>query len=374
MKIIHYVKKWTVGGIENVVYNLLINDNENDKTLCIGEIVDQYKLQELKEQGVNIYDLNDRKKKNKVDSYKTDYDRLAQILKDNQFDIAHIHINNAFGMIYGELFKEYGCKVVMHSHNTGFGSHKIIKSMFRYPLQKKCKKYCDCFIGCSTKAIKFAFGKTDNQHTYVLHNCINVEDFKYSQQKRDALRLKYNIKEEQIVLGHIGHFNAQKNQMFLVTLMRELSMENPEKYKLIMVGDGETKEDIRTEIKKESLESSIILLNSDEQISQYYSAFDIFVFPSLFEGFGIAAIEAQVSGLRTIISKNVPSEVMLTDRIIKADINAVNEWKVLIQKDANVYERIDQGEKIKKAGYDISSLYKQLNSIYKQLLMSGEVG
>lgn len=74
------------------------------------------------------------------------------------------------------------------------------------------------------------------------------------------------------------------------------------------------------------------MVGSKTNTEDYYQAMDIFVFPSLWEGLGIVAIEAQANGLPCILSENIPDDVMLTNYTHKVPLSDVKAWVSILHE------------------------------------------
>jgi glycosyltransferase EpsF len=109
------------------------------------------------------------------------------------------------------------------------------------------------------------------------------------------------------VVGNIGRMIPQKNQLFLIDAFAELKKREP-KAKLLLIGDGELRKDIDQKIAELGLEDSVRIEKRREDANKCYSVMDVFAFPSIYEGLGMVAIEAQVAGVRVVASEYVPLE------------------------------------------------------------------
>lgn len=156
-------------------------------------------------------------------------------------------------------------------------------------------------------------------NTIVLNNCIELERFtKCSVGKFDE-RKKLHIPQDSFVLGHVGRFHPVKNQSFLVEVFAEVVKMKPNAY-LLLVGQGE-KEIIENRLRDLNLDSKYQILSNRNDVHEILKAMDVFVFPSTVEGLGLAAVEAQAAGLRTIISSAVPKDVCFSENAIVVDLN-----------------------------------------------------
>lgn len=365
-KIAYYIPNWTIGGVENVITNTILSENMNiwKKTIVIGNIVDDYYLEEMRQHNTTVIDL-EAPRLNKIARYLYDINRIKEIQMSQEFDLWHINTNNCYGLFFANMLKKMGCKVVVHSHNSGFGGNGLAKGIMTKIIQKRYSNAsCDFFVGCSADAIQFAFGKKLKMPQYVLKNGINCEEFEFDYQARMTIRQELSIKESDIVLGHIGHFNFQKNQKFIIDLISKLSDE----YKAVLIGDGETKEAVVSYSKEKAVYNRCVFLPATTKVNKYYSAFDCFVFPSVFEGFGIVSIEAQVSGLKTIVSDRLPDTILVTGNAKKYSLDDISKWIEEIETINQPIQRYSYINEISKAGYNVSTMGKDLSMIYMNLL------
>ena len=107
----------------------------------------------------------------------------------------------------------------------------------------------------------------------------------------------------------------QKNQLFLLDIFASVLKKKPEAI-LWMIGQGEDEDKIREKIQKLNLGTAVKMLGVRNDVPNLLQAMDVFVFPSVFEGLGIALLEAQATGLTCIASKDViPEEVKVTPQL-----------------------------------------------------------
>ena len=138
-------------------------------------------------------------------------------------------------------------------------------------------------------------------------------------------------------------------------------VKDNKKNKLLLIGEGELKDSYLEYIKSNKLEKNIILESPQNDIYKYYSAFDVFIFPSRFEGLGIVVIEAQANGLECIVSKNIPKDVKQSDLVEFIDINSIEEWQ---NKLIDIKKRTKREIDLTKSDYNIKEEYKKLIKIY----------
>ncbi len=292
------------------------------------------------------------------------YQDIARIVKENHYQIVHRHTGSAFG--YWELRAAIhgGAEhIILHAHSTYIGKpvvHFVAKSILRID--------CHCYA-CSYNAGRFLFG--EKKKFEIIPNAIDTQNFAFRHDIRQRIRQELGI-SNRLVIGHIGRFQESKNHKKLLSVFTEVYRRQQESV-LVCVGQGETMEDIKTLAKRLGIEKSIIFLGQRNDVGQLLSAFDLFLFPSLYEGLGIALIEAQVNGLKCFVSKEAISpEVNITGNLTFISLEASNsEWADSILK-ADLTRDFLAQKRVEEAGYDINVEAEKLVLRYQKMLISGQ--
>lgn len=305
-------------GITSAVINLsdaLVDAGVHVDILSGGEIAES--LQGEISNEVKIVKLPDRKKET------IPYMRaLRNLVKKRGYDCVHIHCNSATVLL--ELFALYGvrCSTALHCHNVTC-NHPAFHRLFR----GIATAACDFRFACSNEAGEWLFGCKPFK---LVPNCFDTRRYAFDKEKRNSCRLKLGIKPEQIVVGHIGRFNQQKNQYFLIKVFCEIAKRH-ENVLLLMVGDGPSKSDVLKTVPNH-LASRAIFLGHTNQVEELYCAMDCFVFPSRFESLGLSAVEAQLNGLPCFASDQVPKEACVSDAFYQIPLSSsAEEWAAVIE-------------------------------------------
>lgn len=260
-------------------------------------------------------------------------------------------------------------KRIIHAHNNKLmqeGKRYYFYKMIHLFNKHKIKKFATDFWACSELAGKFFYTssvrKTSNYH--IIKNAIYTEKFKYNTETRKAYRKKLNL-EHKIVIGHVGRFHFQKNHDFLIDIFNQLHKEN-DKYHLLLVGQGEEKENIEKKVNDLSLERNVTFLGVRNDVADLMQAMDIFLFPSVFEGLGIVLIEAQTSGLKCFTSKKVvPCDVDITGLVEFIDLKETAEqWATKIIATHLNENRDDAFQLIIQNGYDIGEASQNMKKLF----------
>ena len=136
---------------------------------------------------------------------------------------------------------------------------------------------------------------------------------------------------------------------------------------LILVGKGSLEEKIRKKVAQNHLQDKVIFMGLRKDIPDIMNLFDLFLFPSLYEGLGIVGIEAQAAGLPCIFSDTIPMNAIVTDNVTRISLNApIVEWVNTIQKYKKTFCRRDQSDCVKKSRYDIITETRKLEQLYSK--------
>lgn len=279
----------------------------------------------------------------------------------SEYKIVHGHVRST-AAIYLKIAKMYGLTTISHSHSTssGNGLTALVKNILQYPIRNTA----DYFFSCSKSAGEWLFGKRvcTQKNFFLLKNAIDAERFTFNKQTRVEKRKEYNV-DDKFVIGHVGRFNTPKNHEFLINTFK-LIYEKNSRAILMLVGDGELREKVQQRVDELGITNQVIFTGARSDIADLLQAMDVFLFPSLYEGLGIAVIEAQASGLPCIVSNMVPSEAIVTEHVNKMTLSeGVDKWadKALGYMG---YRRGNSYEQIKEAGYHIKDTAKWIEDFY----------
>lgn len=289
---------------------------------------------------------------------------LYKYISKEKIDVVHVHGSSAIMSVELVAARLAGCKVrIAHSHNTTCENQKadrILRPLFN-------RSYTTAFA-CGQDAGRWMFGK---RKFTIIPNGRNLKKYEYDSKKRIEYRNKLGIVSDALVIGHVGRFNRQKNHEYLVRVFSEVYKKKRNSY-LVLVGTGEKVGEIKNLVKELELENNVIFTGVIENVSDYLSAFDIMLLPSLYEGLPLVVIEWQIAGLPCIVSDTVTKECAITSLVkfesIKKEPEVwANEVVNLILQDRNDSKEAVLND-IKMAGYDIKSGAEKLKKLYSILV------
>lgn len=366
IRILHIVSSLSLtNGIMNVIMNYYrhIDSKIFQFDFMYFEDTDKSYEGEIYRLGGKVYQVNPPSIRN-IFSY---HKYLKNYFLESEFDykIVHFHENVLLSLITPALKAINNAKIIAHGHSVVYSYHPI-KSIRNRILVLPMKLMADQYFACSRQAGEFWYGKNNMKSSKVtiIKNAIDVDKFSYNSKFRNEIRDSLGIDRE-FVLGHVGRFSREKNQEFLIDIFNELINIKPNSI-LMLVGDGSKISMIKAKVKSLNLEGKVIFMGRRSDVNKLYQAMDIFVFPSLSEGLGSVAIEAQASGLKCIISDSVTKEVDIYNTSFLSLEDSPRKWALEILK--NKTSRFDIFDKICAKGYCINNEVKNLESYYEGLL------
>lgn len=313
-KICLFCETWESGGIESFLTNVLshINLSEFEIDLVAEKIENSVFTPKLKKLNIRFYELSGRQH-----SFLNER-KFRQLLLERKYDVVHLNLFHALALRYALISKNAGIpRRIAHSHNTDLrrSATKELKLAVHNISKKYYSKFATDYWACSSKAAEFLFSRRSLQKKkyQFIPNGIDTERFHFDEDTRRKVRNELGLSEA-LVIGNVGRLCYQKNQIFLIKLLPQILKEYPNAV-LLLIGEGQDKELLFTEVKKNGIKGNVLLLGTTSVPEEYYCAMDIFMFPSRFEGLGIAAVEAQCAGLPVLCAKEVPLEVQCSQDV-----------------------------------------------------------
>lgn len=368
--VLHVIAGMNRGGAETLLMNIFRNIDRSKYRFFFLVHNEEEGIfdKEILELGGVIFRVENPKKN--LRNYKKE---LNKILINEKIDVIHSHMYSFSGIILN-VAKKVGTPVrIAHSHNTQDGySTNLKRIVYRNLTKRLINKNATDLLGCSRDACYSLFGKTpdNDSRVKVIKNGIDIslyKSLKKVESKRNIIN-ELKLSENATIIGHVGSFTRQKNHTKIIEIFQEYLNINNDAY-LVLVGDGPLKNEIENETLNRGLSDKVFFLGIRNDIPNLMSGFDLFLFPSLFEGLGIVLIEAQAAGTICLVSDNIPKEADLNIGLL----NTMNiddypiEWANKIDLVLNNKVELDKGSVIgalSNEGYNIQSTIKELTSIY----------
>jgi glycosyltransferase involved in cell wall biosynthesis len=251
--------------------------------------------------------------------YATEFKRILR--EQGPYDIVHSHVHFFGGYVLKlAQLAQVPCRIA-HSHNdqsTVERQKSWLRQGYLQLMKYWIRQAATHGLATSAKAAQDLFGSAwvSNPRIQVIYCGLDLTPFE-AKISPAAVRQSWKIPDDAWVMGHVGRFETPKNHHFLIQVAAEVMDQCPKAY-LMLVGKGSLRSDIEQQATALGIGDRVIFtgIQSDPS-SLLLGAFDLFLFPSLHEGLGVALLEAQVAGLPCVISTAVPQEADLIPTLVK---------------------------------------------------------
>lgn len=363
IRVLHMIGSLEIGGSQAMIMNIYRNiDREK---IQFDFVIDKNRggffEKEIAELGGKIYKMPSFRGTN-IHEIRKNWDVF--FTEHPEYKILHSHVRS-YASLYIPIAKKHGVKTIIHSHSTsnGSGISALVKAVMQYPLRYQA----DYFFGCSQKSGEWLFGKkiASGDRFFIIKNAINTDEYKVDGNVRNQYREELGIDENVIVYVHVGRLHEAKNHIFLLELFAEIVKKSP-KDVLLLVGDGELRNQIVEKINELDLSRNVIMMGARKDVANILKASDCFLFPSNWEGLPVTVVEAQAAGLPCLISDRITDEVNITSLVKTLPIDqGVSCWIEAIEKFD--FKKRNVTKEIFEAGFDIRQSVEWLQSFYKTI-------
>lgn len=291
-------------------------------------------------------------------------DELRRVLREEgPFQVVHSHVFFYSGLVLAEAKKANVPIRIAHAHNAHTGeSRSLPRIAYERGMQVLIRSNATHMLGCSEKACRYVFGDKimKDPRAAVMPDGIDCDRFAFNPEAREKVRKEYGL-EGKFVIGHVGHFNPAKNHEKILSVFAEVCRRRDDAA-LLLVGDGELEQDVRNRTAELGLTDKVVFAGARKDVERFYQAMDVFLFPSRYEGFGMAMIEAQASGLACVASDVVPEETNIDGRAVYLPLSGKeSEWATALteapERSLIAFQQIC-------LQYGVPSVAKAMSSIY----------
>lgn len=292
--------------------------------------------------------------------------QMTEILSEDQYDVVHINMQTAANILPVLAANRAGITPIVHGHTVN--AVGTLRSILHRVNVGQLRKIPSIHLACSQEAGGWLWNAPDFQ---IIPNAIDLNRFAFSEENRNRIRAQLSIEEDTILLGYVGRLEPVKNPLFVVHLFERYAKAYPEsKIKLIILGDGSLSGQIRNEIQGKRIEDSVIMAGLQKNVSQYLSAMDIFLMPSLHEALSMSAVEAQSNGLCCLFADTISTELKVLDTAEFLPLDDMEQWTECISSLSKKPRcgRIAATEIVEKTQYNINQSAEILLGVYHEAM------
>lgn len=298
------------------------------------------------------------------DTSKPNKENVEYIKKiiSGEYDVLHVNTSGYYALKALKIAKNNGIKTrIYHAHNPKepFSLKVAVRNKIYV---EPCMRYANRFAACSAEAGNSVF---QGKRFTVIHNAMDIAEYQFDAKKREVLRNELHI-DNKFVVGVVARFEDQKNPFFLIDIFTEFHRLRPDAV-LIWIGEGSLKEKFQEKVAEKGLVESVKFLGTRNDVNKLYSAMDMFLLPSKFEGLGLVFIEAQISGVHCFGSDQVPREVEVTENMKRLPLskNSVYWAEEMIKAGTAQIDRKNVRLKLEKSDFEIRNNQDALYKIYQ---------
>ena len=358
IRVLHILQRMEAGGTQAFLMNIYRKlDRSKVQFDFLVEYPDkQFYDDEIRELGGRIYYSTVRKDLN-MSKFLKELKRI--LLLEYPYKIVHMH-TYSIGYFCLKTARQCGVPIrIAHSHSNSMT--KDYKMYVKTILQRLYTIYATDLFACSEEAGKYLF---HDKQFCILTNAIDSYQFISNINTRYLVRKELGA-ENSFIVGHVGRFKPEKNHFFLIDVFCEIKRRR-QNAKLLLIGNGDPSEEIQNYVNRKELSDDIILLTNRHDIKRLYQAMDVFVFPSKYEGLGIAAIEAQAAGIPIVCSEGVPPETDITPIYRKLMLSdGAEKWAdAALEMAQNPNAHTNMQQYVIDAGFDVDATAKKIEEYY----------
>ncbi|MCT1797321.1 glycosyltransferase [Aerococcus viridans] len=362
IKVLHYGIGSNLGGIETYLQKIskFIDHSRFQFDFVVSGDTLAPGFEKFIQNGSKFYFISSRREN--PTQNRTEFE---QIIINNHYDIIHCHLLSLSYALPIRLGLKYDIPVIVHSHSSKSPKSIITRSLHFF--NKKWLKGKDVkALAVSKLAADWMFDtKTDVD---VINNGIEISKYKFNISDRETIRKELQIHGKYVVI-HIGTLKEVKNHNFLLEVFSKIKKNIPNSVLLLVGGDGNIREKINKQIIELNLQDSVIFTGTRMDIPMLLSASDGLVFPSFYEGFPGAVIEAQTSGLPTVISDTITDEVIITPLCKSLSLNKTSEeWANELLEIPKYENRENASKEVDARGLSVQKEIKKIERIYSEIL------
>ena len=280
-------------GAERCVYELARRLDRKRFAVQVAALRGGAVADRLKRAGIGVTVLNVR---GKLDVVKIT--GLVKLLRREKIDLLHTHLFHAdlAGRIAARLA---GVANLVHTVH-------VAEARFRpwqYAWARVTANWCDRIV-CVSRAVRDHHARKAHLPSWrykVIYNGIDSDAYAPNMSRREELRRRWGVGDDEILMAFVGRLDYQKNLPMLLEAVRRLRQSRSD-IRLVVAGDG-PETPILEKFLRENKPGLVIWLGRTDDVPGVLSAADIFVQPSRWEGFGLAAAEAMAAGVPVIATK-----------------------------------------------------------------------
>lgn len=374
IRVLHLIEALGMGGAERRLMNDLKYLDRNRFFNVVCSLSPNVEMWEACLSDVPLYTFNVKK----ITEILKNLPRINRIIKKHNIDIIHTQL--FWADLVGRLCKLLNKKVKLITtvQSTAYeNNHPYLYSYKRKIVDSLSGRLLnDGYIAVSDYVKKICMDKLNfnSDKIRVIYNSVDL-DYEVSLTKIKYLKDEFKIKPNQKTLITVGRIDPPKGHVYLIKALLEIREFIPD-IKLLIVGDGPTKEDLINECRNLGLTQNIIFTGKRKDVKEILSICDIFIFPTLSEGLSVALLESMATKVACIATSIGPNREIIKHKENGILVNCKNV-KEIVEAVLYLFNHPEEMKRISYRGFltarerfSARSSAKNLEDYYMEILKS----
>lgn len=365
LKVLHVTFDMRIGGTEQVIKNLVLSADAKQLEMslfCIEQPLGPF-AEALIEQGIQI---SGQHRKDGLDL--SLIQALRRHIKQQQIDIVHCHQYSPY--VYGVLAAT-GCKakVVFTEHGRFYPDTSSWKRKLINPWLHRITAGTTA-ISAATKQALVEFENLPEKDIDVIYN--GIQPLSVAAADIAAAKAEWGLQQDELIFGTVARLDPIKNHPLMLRAFHAL-LQQGVNAKLLIVGDGETRQQLTTLVDELALQNKVIFTGYQAQPKALLACMDIYLLSSLSEGTSMTLLEAMSLGKPCVVTNAGGNPEIITHQQ-NGLVTPNDQWQPFAQAmqtlAQNTERRTQMGQAAKTrfaAHFSASAMLKQYQSLYQRI-------
>jgi glycosyltransferase involved in cell wall biosynthesis len=365
VKVLHVVPSLEMGGIEKGLVDAFqyMDHSLFQLDFLVEADVDTPLAKAARAMGCNIIVIGSFKQ---LQSFAPAFYKRAK-----QYDVIHAHTYLFSGLVMLLSFLAGVKRRIAHIHNKHPDKKMLLARGYAKCLTYLIRGFSSKIIAVSSVAASLIYPTKKPQSGKLIIQPMGVDFAKfYAPYDRTAVQKSLGLVEDEAVIVNVSRFSKAKNHDFIIDLFDCLTNKLAFNARLLLIGDGPLRGEIECRVKALGLEEKVIFAGTRYDCHDILRSIrGVFVFPSLFEGLGLVAVEAQAAALPIIMSEHVPQEAFLLDELChlipldKGEEQWAKAARICLEQPS--HDRALMLSKVEQSNINIIKFTDMLNTLYR---------
>ncbi|RYU96853.1 glycosyltransferase [Emticicia agri] len=365
IRILQTIRQGKIGGGETHVLDLVSTLDQNKYESVVLSFTEGPMVDKMKAMGVKTYMIYTEKP---FDI--SVWDKVKTILIEEKIDIVHAHGTRANSNTYSSA-KKLGIPLLYTVHGWSFHNDQnfLVKTLRTYS-EKFLVKNATKTICVSKSNYEDGAKRFSMKNATVITNGINLAKFDLNKSFKNV-RKEFNIKENEVLVGFIARMTSQKDPFTLLKAIAKIPADSLIKF--LLVGDGDSKEEVLKMAEDLGINSRVIFESFREDIPDILHAIDIFCLPSLWEGLPIALLEAMAMAKAVVATAiDGTKEVIVHEKngllVQPSNPDELANALIRLANDKALREQLRKEARMTvEKNYNVARMTREVEKIYDEL-------